>query len=118
MRGRELDRLPPIGTADDGDELRGAAAVSGRRAGHAQPIGNADQPALQRGGQSRRDLALLAAGQTGGSVTWLLRRLRSRALQEPPIERPEYQDNADVYDQPLPEVVPEKQDVHADHDGY
>jgi hypothetical protein len=61
---------------------------------------------------------LLAAGQTGGSVTWLLRRLRSRALQEPPIERPEYQDNADVYDQPLPEVVPEKQDVHADHDGY
>jgi hypothetical protein len=29
-----------------------------------------------------------------------------------------YQDNSDVYDQPIPEVVPEEQDVHADHDGY
>src|SRR6516225_6811072 len=46
------------------------------------------------------------------------RRLRSWALHEPPIERPEYQDNADVHYQPLPEVVPEEQDVHADHDGY
>ena len=45
-------------------------------------------------------------------------RLRSWALQEPEIERYEYQDNSDVYDQPLPEVVPEEQDVHADHDGY
>jgi hypothetical protein len=25
---------------------------------------------------------------------------------------------SDVYYQPLPEVVPEEQDVHADHDGY
>src|SRR5215467_16037906 len=47
-----------------------------------------------------------------------MRRLRSWTLQEPPIERPEYQDNSDVYDQPLPEVVPEEQDVHADHDRY
>jgi len=45
-------------------------------------------------------------------------RMRSWALHEPPIERPEYQDNADVYYQPLPEVVPEEQDVHADHDGH
>ena len=47
-----------------------------------------------------------------------MRRLRSRTLQEPQIERPEYQDNSDVYYQPLPEVVLEEQDVHADHDGY
>src|SRR5262249_45778408 len=40
------------------------------------------------------------------------------ALQEPEIERREYQDNSDVYYQPLPEVVPEEQDVHADHDRY
>jgi len=45
-------------------------------------------------------------------------RLRSCALQEPQTERQEYQDNSDVYHQPLPEVVPEEQDVHADHDGY
>ena len=47
-----------------------------------------------------------------------LRRLRSWTLQEPQIERPEYQDDPDVYCQSLPEVVPEEQDVHADHDGY
>ena len=40
------------------------------------------------------------------------------ALQKPPIKRREYQDNSDVYYQSLPEVVPEEQDVHADHDGY
>ena len=45
-------------------------------------------------------------------------RLRSRTLQEPPIERREYQDNSDVYYQPLPGVVPEEQDVYADHDTY
>ena len=44
--------------------------------------------------------------------------LRSCALQEPQTERQEYQDNPDVYDQALPELVPEEQDVHADHDGY
>ena len=43
---------------------------------------------------------------------------RSWTLQEPEIERREYQDNSDVHHQPLPEVVPEEQDVHADHDGY
>src|SRR5665213_1449128 len=45
-------------------------------------------------------------------------RLRSRTLQENQIERREHQDNSDVYHQPLQEVVPEEQDVHADHDGY
>src|SRR5215831_6922183 len=46
-----------------------------------------------------------------------LRRLRSWTLQEPQIERPEHQDNADVHYQPRPELVPEEQDVHTDHDG-
>ena len=39
-------------------------------------------------------------------------------LQEPEVERHEDQDNTDVYRQALPEVVPEEQDVHADHDAY
>jgi hypothetical protein len=47
-----------------------------------------------------------------------MRRLRSWTLQKPEVERREYQDNSDVYCQPLPEVVPEEQDVHDDHDGY
>jgi len=44
-----------------------------------------------------------------------LRRLR---FKEPQIERREYQDNTDVHHQPRPELVPEEQDVHADHDAY
>jgi hypothetical protein len=48
----------------------------------------------------------------------VMRRLRSWTLQEPQIECRKYQDNAGVHDQPIPEVVPEEQDVHADHDGY
>jgi len=43
---------------------------------------------------------------------------RSWPLQEPQIERREYQDDPDVCHQPRPEVVPEEQDVHADHDSY
>jgi hypothetical protein len=38
--------------------------------------------------------------------------------QEPPVDGPEYQDNSDVHYQPRPELVPEEQDVHADHDAY
>jgi len=34
------------------------------------------------------------------------------------IECREHQNNSDVYYQPFPELVPEEQDVHADHDGY
>ena len=45
-------------------------------------------------------------------------RLRSWTLQEPQIDRRKYQHNSDVHDQPSPELVPEEQDVHADHDGY
>src|SRR5580693_6508245 len=41
---------------------------------------------------------------------------RSWTLQEPEIERRKYQDNTDVHQQPSPELVPEEQDVHADHD--
>jgi hypothetical protein len=47
-----------------------------------------------------------------------LRRLRLCTLQEPQTERREHQDNPNVCYQPLPELVPEEQDVHADHDGY
>ena len=37
----------------------------------------------------------------------VLRRLRTRTLQEPRIERREHQDDSDVCYQPQPEVVPE-----------
>jgi hypothetical protein len=47
-----------------------------------------------------------------------LRQLRSWTLQKPQIDRREHQDDSDVYYQPLPELVLEEQDVHADHDGY
>src|SRR5262245_36677416 len=46
------------------------------------------------------------------------RRPRSWTLQKGQIERREHQDNSDVHYQPLPEPVPEEQDVHADHNGY
>src|SRR5215472_12610518 len=39
-------------------------------------------------------------------------------LQESQIERPEHENDYDVHYQPLPEPVPEEQDVHADHDDY
>lgn len=47
-------------------------------------------------------------------------RLRSWTLQEPEVERDEHQDNPDVCYQALPDLVlvPEEQDVRADHDGY
>jgi len=44
-----------------------------------------------------------------------LRRLRFKERQ---IERREHQDNSDVHHQPRPELVPEEQDVHADHNAY
>jgi hypothetical protein len=46
-----------------------------------------------------------------------LRWLRSCLLQEPQVEGGKYQDDSDVYYQPRPEVVPEEEDVRADHDG-
>jgi hypothetical protein len=45
-------------------------------------------------------------------------KVRSWTFQEPQIERPEHQDDPDVHHQPLPEPIPEEQDVHTDHDGY
>jgi len=45
-------------------------------------------------------------------------RLSLWTLQEPEVARPEYQDNSDIYCQPLPKLVPEEEDVHADHDSY
>jgi len=61
-----------------------------------------------------------ASIDSGSRWSWVaaLRRPCSWTLQKPQTERREHQDNSDVYDQPLPEVVPEEQDVHADHDGY
>ena len=47
-----------------------------------------------------------------------MRLLWSWTLQEPQIERREHQDDSDVHHQPLPESVPEEQDVYPDHDGY
>src|ERR1700721_794030 len=47
-----------------------------------------------------------------------MRRLRSWTLQEPQVEHREHQDDPDIHQQPLPEPVPEEQDIHADHDGY
>lgn len=51
-----------------------------------------------------------------GAPCAALRLLCSSMLHEPQIERREYQDNSHVYYQPLTEVMPEDQDVHADHD--
>jgi len=97
----------------------------------------ASTPASWRGGGGRpwasttcrpRSRRRRSAGAWTGSATSsatrrdcrrpAVRRLRSWTLQEPQIERRKYQDNSDVHDQPIPEVVPEEQDVHADHDGY
>ena len=44
--------------------------------------------------------------------------LNGLLLQEPQIERPEHENDYDVHYQPLPEPVPEEQEVHADHDDY
>jgi hypothetical protein len=42
----------------------------------------------------------------------------SWTLQEPQTKRRKHQDDPDVYYQPLPELVPEEQDVNTDHDAY
>jgi hypothetical protein len=39
-------------------------------------------------------------------------------FKEPQIERREHQDYSDIHYQPRPELVPEGQDVHTDHDAY
>jgi uncharacterized protein len=49
-----------------------AIAVSGQCAGHAQPFGDADEPALQRGGHPGAIWRYRRQGQTGGRLTWLL----------------------------------------------
>jgi hypothetical protein len=47
-----------------------------------------------------------------------VQRQRSCTLEEPEIERREHHDDSDVYQQTRPEMVPEEQHVHANHDGY
>src|SRR5881227_3930589 len=68
----------------------------------------------------RRGCAGRASADSGSPWSWVSRMAAARSwtLQEPQTERREHQDNPDIYYQPLPEVVPEEQDVHADHDGY
>lgn len=44
-----------------------------------------------------------------------LRRLRSWTLQESQVERQEHQNDSDVHHQPLPQTVPEEQDIYAEH---
>src|SRR5690348_16845599 len=39
-------------------------------------------------------------------------------LQEPQIKRRKHQDHSDVHHQPQPKLMPEEEDVHADHDAY
>jgi hypothetical protein len=53
----------------------------------------------------------------GRDIQWS-RWPRSPTVQEPQIERPEHQDYSDVHHQPLPEPIPEEQDIQADYDGY
>lgn len=55
----------------------------------------------------------MAHEATGGNA-----RLRLQALQEPQVEFREHQDDPDIDQEPLPELVPEEEDVHANHDGY
>jgi hypothetical protein len=43
---------------------------------------------------------------------------RSWTFQKSPVEGCEQQDDSDVGHQPLPESVPEKQNVHGVHHGY
>ena len=66
----------------------------------------------------RRVVGGLSYVAGGDATAAAVRRQRSWTLQEPQIDRRKYQDNSDVNDQPNPELVPEEQDVHADHDGY
>ncbi|MFC4944984.1 hypothetical protein [Pseudonocardia sp. GCM10023141] len=39
----------------------------------------------------------------------------SRSSQKPQVERPEDEHDPEVHQQPAPELVPEEQDIHADH---
>jgi hypothetical protein len=41
----------------------------------------------------------------------------SWTFQESQIERRENQNDSDVHDQPLPKLISEKKDIHADDDG-
>jgi hypothetical protein len=42
----------------------------------------------------------------------------SPMVQVPEIERSEYQDDPDVCRQPLPDLVPEYENIHADDDSH
>jgi hypothetical protein len=40
-----------------------------------------------------------------------------RVLQEPPIEGPKYQDDADVHEQPFPESISKEKPIDTDDNG-
>ncbi len=84
-------------------------AVSGKDLGGG--IGGSDLPVSRSGTRNRYCVHVL-------KQRFHELRMSAWTLQEPPVERREYQDDSDVDYQPLPGVVPEEQDVHADHDGY
>jgi hypothetical protein len=48
----------------------------------------------------------------------LSRTTTSRTSEEIQIESREQQDNANIYDQPFPESIPQEHEIHADDDGY
>jgi hypothetical protein len=43
---------------------------------------------------------------------------RSWTPEESQVESNEHQDNADIHCQPLPELVSEEHEIHADYDGH
>jgi hypothetical protein len=45
-------------------------------------------------------------------------RLSPQSAPEDEIERRKHKDDADIGYQPLPELMPEEQDVHGDHDSH
>ena len=67
-------------------------------------------PVMRRPGSRSSGTVSRPSVFQAGHISW--------TLQEPQTERREHQDDPDVYYQPLPELVPEEQDIHTDHDSY
>src|SRR6516162_9712489 len=105
----QLLALPPARLAHAGAHAGGAQAehrASGQGATTSGPRWNSR---LARADSTTAPPAARANG---------IRGIRSRTPQKPQIDRREYHDNSHVYYQPRPEVMPEEQDIHDDHNGY
>ena len=76
------------------------------------PVGDAPYGMIKSISEASLRLWVSGDGEPhcGGLCSW--------TFQEPQVERRENQDDSDVHHQPRPELVPEEQDVHADHDAY